>query len=267
MFDNLVESSTHTQDIQRKGGFFLGTVAVYFIVLSAVVIGSIYYVDANLAAQNLELTTLVAPVPMQQQVAPEPPPDQPKQVVTKDQPQVTLRTELIANTNDPTKVSREISSTASNIPPAPPGAVKSNRNFDPVVGGAPSPGTGAPGGVPGGSGAPPPPPPPDPPKPDPTPVKKPPTQSGGVLNGKATSKVVPPYPAAAKTARISGAVNVQVTIDESGRVISASAVSGPAILRQAAEQAARGWRFAPTTLSGQPVKVTGVIIFNFTPPQ
>ena len=89
--------------------------------------------------------------------------------------------------------------------------------------------------------------------------------SGGVLNGKATNLVKPEYPAAARVVRASGAVNVQVTIDENGNVISASAVSGHPLLRQAAEQAARSSQFAPTTLSGVLVKVTGIIVYNFVP--
>jgi TonB family protein len=125
-------------------------------------------------------------------------------------------------------------------------------------------------GTPGGTGqAPPPPPPPPPPKKaDPTPTPAPKITkpvSGGVLNGKATSLPKPPYPAAARAVRASGAVSVQVLIDESGRVVSASAVSGHPLLRQAAEQAARGARFSPTQLSGQAVKVSGVITYNFVP--
>lgn len=93
-----------------------------------------------------------------------------------------------------------------------------------------------------------------------TPVKK---ISGGVLNGKATSLPKPEYPAAARAVKASGAVNVQVTIDEQGNVVSAAAVSGHPLLRRAAEQAARQATFAPTMLSGQPVTVTGVIVYNF----
>ena len=89
--------------------------------------------------------------------------------------------------------------------------------------------------------------------------------SGGVLNGKAINLVKPPYPPAAKAVRASGAVNVQVTIDEDGNVISAAAISGHPLLRTAAESAARSSKFSPTLLSGQKVKVTGVIIYNFTP--
>lgn len=93
------------------------------------------------------------------------------------------------------------------------------------------------------------------------------TISGGVLNGKATSLVKPAYPAAAKAVRAEGAVNVQVTIDENGSVVSASAVSGHPLLRAAALQAARASKFAPTTLQGNPVRVTGVIVYNFALPR
>lgn len=100
------------------------------------------------------------------------------------------------------------------------------------------------------------------PKP-PMPIK---SISGGVLNGKATTLTKPAYPAAARAVNAGGAVNVQVTIDENGDVISASAVSGHPLLRKASEQAALTSKFAPTTLQDQPVKVTGVIVYNFVSP-
>jgi len=93
--------------------------------------------------------------------------------------------------------------------------------------------------------------------------KIPKTISGGVLNGKAINLPKPAYPAAAKAVKASGAVNVQVTVSEKGDVVSASAISGHPLLRQAAEQAARSAKFAPTLLSGNPVRVTGVIVYNF----
>ena len=89
-------------------------------------------------------------------------------------------------------------------------------------------------------------------------------QSLGVVNGLAQSLPKPNYPAAALAVNIQGKVDVQVLIDESGRVVSAKAISGNGMLRQAAEQAARNARFSPTTLSRVPVKVTGVIVYNFT---
>ncbi len=89
--------------------------------------------------------------------------------------------------------------------------------------------------------------------------------SGGVLNGKATSLPKPAYPAAAKAVGAGGAVNVQVLVDENGNVTQARAVSGHPLLRNSAVQAARGARFRPTQLSGQAVRVTGIIVYNFVP--
>jgi protein TonB len=88
--------------------------------------------------------------------------------------------------------------------------------------------------------------------------------SGGVLNGSALSLPAPYYPDAAKRMRVAGVVIVEVVIDETGKVISAKATSGPATLREAAVQAALRARFSPTKLSGQPVKVSGVINYKFS---
>lgn len=87
--------------------------------------------------------------------------------------------------------------------------------------------------------------------------------SGGVLNGKALTLAKPAYPAAARAVEAEGSVNVNVTINETGEVISAEAVSGHPLLRAAAVNAARESKFAPTQLSGQPVSVTGIIVYNF----
>jgi TonB family protein len=103
----------------------------------------------------------------------------------------------------------------------------------------------------------------DEPPPPPTPRKITAPISGGVLNGKATSLPQPPYPPIARAAHASGTVTVQVTVDEGGSVISARPVSGHPLLQAAATAAARQAKFTPTKLSGQPVKVTGVIIYNF----
>ncbi len=87
--------------------------------------------------------------------------------------------------------------------------------------------------------------------------------SGGVLNGKATSLPEPVFPAIAKAAHASGAVTVEITIDETGNVIAAQAVSGHPLLKSAAVDAARHASFKPTLLSGEPVKVSGVLVYNF----
>ena len=86
---------------------------------------------------------------------------------------------------------------------------------------------------------------------------------GGVLNGKALSLPRPDYPALARAAHASGTVVVQVLIDEQGNVIAAHAVEGHPLLQAVSVAAARKARFSPTLLEGEPVKVTGVIQYNF----
>jgi protein TonB len=85
-----------------------------------------------------------------------------------------------------------------------------------------------------------------------------------VLQGKAIERRTPAYPALARQIHLSGSVSVEVMISLDGRVEAARAVSGHPLLVAAAIEAARGWRFEPTLLNGTPVRVTGVIVFNFT---
>lgn len=100
-----------------------------------------------------------------------------------------------------------------------------------------------------------------------TPTREIPKQiSAGILNGKARSLPRPEYPETARAAGVSGVVSVQVLIDEGGNVISATAVAGHPLLRAAAVEAAKLAQFAPTRLSGQPVKVSGIITYNFVLP-
>ena len=62
-----------------------------------------------------------------------------------------------------------------------------------------------------------------------------------------------------------GTVYVRVTLDKSGRVTSAWSAGGPGPLQDAAVDAAHEARFSPTLLSGKPVRVSGVITYNFMP--
>jgi len=87
--------------------------------------------------------------------------------------------------------------------------------------------------------------------------------SGGVLNGKAITLPPPEYPAVAKAAKASGTVTVEITIDEYGNVIAARSVSGHPLLQSAAVTAARQARFTPAKVSGQAVKVNGILVYNF----
>jgi protein TonB len=237
----------------------LVTVAIYAVLGTAFVVASIWYMDNSLDAQDLELTTLVAPVPVPVQ---ENQPEKQPEAKPQDQKQnVDVRKELIADVSRTELVPKEVSAKASNIPPVRRGVTTvlgadSSNAAAPIAAG-PGSGTGLVGTPTKVNISEEPPPPP----PQATPPRAP--ISGGVLNGKALSLPKPAYPAIAKAAHASGTVVVQVTISESGSVISAVAVSGHPLLKAAAAAAARGARFSPTKLSGQPVKVTGVITYNF----
>jgi len=257
MFENLVESGSHKEDLGRKGSFLLGTVAIYAVIGITLLVVSIMYAAANLESQDLDFITLVAPVPVPQQAQPE------KHEEAKPQNEkqnVDVRKELIADVSESRVAPKEVSAKASDIPPVRRGVttVIGNESSNAAVPMAAGPGTGlgaATGPTKVNIGEEPPPP------PAPTPPRAP--ISGGVLNGKAISLPKPAYPPIARQAHASGTVVVQVTIDENGNVISAHAVSGHPLLQAVAVAAARGARFSPTKLSGQPVKVTGVITYNF----
>ena len=87
--------------------------------------------------------------------------------------------------------------------------------------------------------------------------------SGGIVNGRALNMVKPPYPASARASGASGTVQVRIVFDETGKVIWARAISGHPELRQAAEDAAWRTKFSPTVLSGEAVKTSGILIYNF----
>jgi protein TonB len=256
MFDNLVESSSHKGDISRKGSFVIITATIYLVLGLTFFVVGIYWYDNHLSEMDLELTTLVAPVPVPQQQK-EPEKQEAKPV--KEQPNVDVRKELIADVTRTELVPKEISAKASDVPPVRRGVTtvmgtSDSNSAAPMPAG---PGVGTVIAAPKVTIADEPP----PPEVKPTPPRAP--ISGGVLNGKALSLPKPPYPQIAKAAHASGTVVVQVLIDENGNVVSAHAVSGHPLLQAVAVAAARGARFSPTKLSGQPVKVTGVIQYNF----
>jgi protein TonB len=232
----------------------------------AAVVASIYAGDISLGQDEFELSTMIAPVMPETQ--PEPPRPQSQSRETQQ-------------TNDlPTRQSNMLRTEESPIAPTGVSVVNNTQLARPdgtrfnITSGAERDGSGPIGtgretvGDPNGSGLsnkpvvaetrevePPPP---------ALPKPKPAMQSLGVINGRAINLPKPPYPAAATAINAQGKVDVQVTIDEDGKVIAARAVSGHPLLRPAAEKAAWGAKFTPTTLSKIPVKVTGVIVYNFT---
>ena len=89
------------------------------------------------------------------------------------------------------------------------------------------------------------------------------SSGGGVQTGRILRMPKPTYPTIAYAAHAEGQVEVRVIINEEGRVIAAAAVSGHPLLQSACVSAARDAEFAPTLIDGKPVKVTGVIKYEF----
>jgi protein TonB len=266
MFTNLIESDSHRKEFKRRSSFFLATVAAYALILCAAGVASIYAYDAHLEAQNTELIVDMWVPPIKPAAAEVRPRE--AQPIHRSAPSnapvdrtvtESVRTAAIAQTNDPTRVPPDVGTTASTALPVTGPFHLGNRNVDPPTVGSTDSGncvtcnTTAP--VVRVEETPPTP-----------PVVKPPTTTrlaSSILISKAVSLPQPLYPALAKQIKAQGPVNVQILVDEQGKVISAHAVSGNPTLLAAAKDAAMRARFTPTVLSGVPVKVQGLITYNF----
>jgi len=88
--------------------------------------------------------------------------------------------------------------------------------------------------------------------------------SAGIAVGLLVQRTAPVYPPIARTARVSGTVVIQATISKAGQIVNSRVVSGPTMLRQAALDAVKTWRFRPYLLDGEPVEVetTVNVVFN-----
>ena len=259
MFENLVESGSHKEDLSRKGSFLVVTAAIYAVLIVTFLVVGIWFTVAQLDTSDLDLITLVAPVQIPQ-VQKEPEKQEAKPI--KPEQNVDVRKALIADTSRADLVPEKVSNKQLEVPPVRKGVttVVGTENTNAAAPIASGTGSGnvttAPTKVEIADA-------PPPPAAKPTPHAP---ISGGVLNGKALSLPKPSYPAIARQAHASGVVVVQVLIDENGNVIAAHAVSGHPLLQAVAVQAAHQARFSPTKLSGQPVKVNGVIQYNFVAP-
>ena len=258
MFEHLVESGSHREDLSRKGSFLVVTAAIYAVLIVTFMVAGIWFTVAQLDTSDLDLITLVAPVQIAQ-VQKEPEKQEAKPV--KPEANVDVRKALIAEVSRADLVPEKVSNKQLEVPPVRKGVttVVGTENINaaaPIAAGAAGSTTVAPTKVEIADA-------PPPPAAKPTPHAP---ISGGVLNGRALSLPKPSYPAIARQAHASGTVVVQVLIDENGAVIAAHAISGHPLLQAVAVQAAHQARFSPTKLSGQPVKVNGVIQYNFVAP-
>src|SRR5438445_7533330 len=266
MFTNLIESDSHRKEFKRRSSFFLVTIAAYALLLFVAGIASIYAYDARLEAQSTDLMLLswVPPVASiadrrPRETSPARRPAPPNAPVDR-KATLPTRTEAYAPTNNPNRVPEHVGTKAPGVPPVSGSFHLGNTNINP-----PTLGPSTSGSCTTCNGT------------DrvvriedniPPPMKssvKPPTQkvSMGVLIAHAVSLPQPLYPIIAKQIRAQGPVNVQILVDEQGKVISAQPISGHPTLLGAAKEAALRARFTPTLLSGQPVKVQGVITYNF----
>ncbi len=272
MFDKLIVTEPEGADFKNRSRYFMVSTLVVGVFFATAVVFSIYAAEVGLGNRDFELVSMLAPPDLRAD-EPEPPlPERPRNP-TQTQSQVVTRQVNMARVDE---VIRETPTTVSTTQNTQQERPKYGEFQISTVDSGPVEGQTS-GREPNGvsqtvSGisatqatvstviekeaeTPPP------------VIKKPEAPSRpvtrGVLNGIAKNLPKPTYSAAAKAVGAQGQVNVQVMIDESGRVVSANAVSGHVLLRAESERAARNARFSPTLLSDVPVKVTGVITYNF----
>lgn len=270
MFDRLVESEASGADARPRRKIFAVSFIFVALLFSVAVVASIYAADFDLGNDNFDIAELLTPVPATEPVEEQPQPQRQQNAAPSSSDRLIRRVlmeDVSTNTLIPDKVSTDRNQLMSTA----------RKDFDRAqIGrfdstGTPSGNTDNPNGTDSGgrnftssnvddNNGPAKIPPPAAPKVD----KKPPAiKSEGVINGKATSLPKPVYTAAAKSVGAQGLVQVQVMIDEAGNVVSAKAVSGHPMLRSEAQKAAYNAKFSTTYLSKVPVKVTGIITYNF----
>jgi TonB family protein len=249
------------KEFKRRGSFVLLTCFTYGVLLVIGGIASVYAYDAHLDSQSTELEITFVPLLTEAQPAPPRNTAAPRPASSNERPAThPERTDLIDSVANPNNPPKGISTAPQLISPAPPGTIVTGRNVDPDVA------IGSRFGTQGGTSNTPqvdiggPPPPPAEPTPKPAPPKI--LKISTILNSKAISLPKPIYPKMATQIRLQGLVTVQVMIDETGKVISAKA-SGHPLLVVEAQRAAMQARFSPTVVGETPVKVSGVITYNF----
>ena len=273
MFDKLIESNETAADLRPRRRYFMLTSMVVGILFITAVAVSLYAQDLDLGTDQFEISMLLAPVAPETPKPPDAPATAQASSPQASNSKVAIRREVIQRIEEIPSDIPPISSVPSSYLTRPIGDFRIDPN------GIESAGPGVPSGDGAGRG-----------KvksssvddssgndsstsiakndemPEPPPLKKtikPVIQSKGVMNGYAIDLPKPPYSAAAKAVNAQGEVSIQVLIDENGQVVSAKAVKGHVLLKRDAENAAWKAKFRPTYLSGEAVKVTGVIVYRF----
>lgn len=233
MFDQLVES-TDKKKTNKVWSVWVSAL-IQALILGVLVLIPLIYTSA--LPKALMTTFLVAPPP------PPPPPPPPTVVHVKVQPKFVTG-KLQAPTVIPKKIEKVVEQPqpdvgmTGGVPGGVPGG-SAGGVLGGIIGGAP-------GGLP------------PPPKPT-APLRV----GGNVMAAKIINETKPAYPQIARMAHVSGTVMLHAIIAEDGTIQQLTFLSGPALLRQAALDAVRQWRYAPTTLNGQPTKVDTTISVVF----
>ncbi|MDQ3179863.1 MAG: TonB family protein [Acidobacteriota bacterium] len=273
MLHQLIESKNDTDGNRKLSGILLTTSTAVFSVLIIALISSLFSHSLAMGSENLDITALVSPVSPPDEALPEP--KKQLQLSNKTTSETPSRQANILRIDE---ISNEIPKTVSITQNPQQSRPISGFNISPIDSDGISSGDGRikrignnqidGASISGKSSsievkneiAP-------PPILKQTPKAEPETEkliSGGVVNGKAIYLAKPAYPAAARSVHADGQVKVQVVIDEDGKVIAANIINGHPLLQSAALSAAKSSKFTPTTLSKQKVKVSGVIVYNFT---
>jgi protein TonB len=235
--DSLVESGGRLKSKSKK--WMILTFLLEGIVLAILILVPLYFTQA-LPANAMD-SILVAPAP-----PPPPPPPPPPEVKVVPQKMVS---EMQDNTlRAPSKIPKDIKNVVESAAPTTGVAGMSGLGG---IGGA--------GGVAGGIGG----------LAASQPVVKaavrgPVRISSGVTKANCIACPQPFYPQIAKSAHIQGSVTLQATISKSGTIENLVVVSGPPLLRQAAIDGVRNWRYKPTILDGEAAEVITEIQINFT---
>ena len=247
MFDLVTGNSTH---IPNRPALPI----VLMSIMEAVVIGVVVVIPILFVTDSMpQIPTMMAFVAAAPAPPPPPPPPPPPAQAAKAQPKVAPANPNAAPVEAPQTIEPErvVAASAPNDNEGVPGGVEGG-----VAGGVP-------GGVVGGLFNDVPPPPPPPPAPPRGPVR-----IGGQLQAPALLKRVEPlYPPLAVRAHLTGVVILEATVDQEGKVVSATVLrsAGP-LLDNEALIAVKQWRYSPLTLNGRHESfiLTVTLSFNLT---
>jgi periplasmic protein TonB len=227
--DSLIESANR---IRSKSKYWsLVTFALNVAVLLAVIVWPLLH-PAALPTQ------VMAPL----MVAPPPPPPSPPRAAPA--PKVQVTSQMLVN--EPSRI-QQITKLVSAIPPSTEGVIKGIEGGSPGGVGSVLDGIGLGAAITVKQAS-----------------SKPLALSSGVMAGNLLTKTMPQYPPIPRAAGIQGTVVLQATISKMGIIQNIQVVSGPPMLRQAAMDAVRTWRYKPYLLNGEPIEVETTInvVFN-----